>query len=142
MTSAANCDAKSVVVIPSNSPNKIRARSPTNEDERDVIMTPSASMPTNSKPIAVSPDNLNLRVTMLTPPIMTAAPTAAPRMPENPSNIAVAIPGSTPWASASPTNAKPRNTTNVPAIAHVKATRIPPNSASRMNSLLAKGSTR
>ena len=118
----------------------MRVRSPTNASLREVMITPNASIPTNNKPIAVSPERRKRRVTRLTPPIITTAPTAAPTMPETPKRRAVAIPGKTPWARASPTKARPRSTTNVPAIAHDKATKIPPINAKRRNSLLRNGS--
>jgi hypothetical protein len=44
------------VLIPSISPNRMRVRSPLKELERDTMITPRDSMPTNSKPIAVSDD--------------------------------------------------------------------------------------
>jgi hypothetical protein len=88
-------------------------------------MTPSASIPTNNKPIAVSPDSRYRRVTTLTPDIMTPAPIAAPSTPEKPNSNAAATPGTTPWASASPAKARPRNTTNVPATAQMADTKMP-----------------
>ena len=127
--SAHSCSNKSERLTPSSSPNKMRVRSPTNASLREVMITPSASMPTKSKPIAVSPESRKRRVTRLTPPIIATAPTAAPTMPDTPRSSAVAIPGSTPCARASPTNASPRNTTKVPATAHVIATSIPAASA-------------
>jgi hypothetical protein len=43
-----------------------------------MIATPSASMPTNSSPIAVSSPMRLRAVTTEMPPTMTAAPSAAP----------------------------------------------------------------
>ena len=125
--------------MPSTSPNRMRVRSPVNESERDTMTTPSASIPTNSRPIAVSPDRRDRRRTMLTPPIITAAPTSAPPMPGSPSSSAPAMPGSTPWASASPMNASPRRTTNVPTMAQAIATRQPAISARSMNVVVGEG---
>ena len=139
-TRAHSCKSKSERLTPSSSPNKMRVRSPTNASLREVMMTPSASMPTKSKPIAVSPERRKRRVTRLTPPIITTAPTAAPTMPDTPRSSAVAMPGRTPCASASPTNASPRSTTKVPAMAHVIATRMPATKARRRNSLFRNGS--
>ena len=45
------------------------------------MTTPSASIATNSRPMAVSEDRRVRRVTSATPPIITTAPTAAPSDP-------------------------------------------------------------
>ena len=71
-------------------------------------------MPTNSSPMPVSSDSRVVRCTRLTPPTMTTALTIAPSDRSNPQMAARAMPGSTPWASASPKNASPRTTTHVP----------------------------
>ena len=136
------CTTRSSRPIPSSSPNRIRTRSPENDDERDTITTPSASRPTNSSPIAVSLDRRERSVISVTPPIIAIAPTAAPIIPGTPSRSAAATPGSTPWASASPMNARPRSTTYVPTTAHAIDTRIPARSACWRNSLSRNGSTR
>ena len=125
--------------MPRISPNRMRTMSPLNESVRETMMTPSANMPTNSRPMAVSDESPERLVTKLTPTIITAEPTAAPSMPGTPSNSAPATPGSTPCANASPMKARPRSTTNVPATAHSTDTRMPATSALRMNSLLEKG---
>ena len=52
---------------------------------------------------------------------------------------ATAMPGSTPWASASPRKLIPRNTTQVPTSDVVMTVRMPASSASRMNWLSANG---
>ena len=85
--------------------------SPTKVRDREVMITPSASIPTNSKPIAVSLDSRDLRVINEMPVIITAALTAAPKIPDTPMSRAAAMPGTTPWARASPTNDRPRSTT-------------------------------
>ncbi len=142
IASATVWNTKSPPETPSSSPNSTRVRSPTKVSEREVMMTPSASMPTNSRPMAVSPESLNRRCTTETPPIITIAPTMAPYTPEIPSNSAPAIPGRMPCARASPTNANPRRITNVPAIAQVSPTNNPPTRARRMNSLSKNGVNR
>ena len=91
--------------------------SPVNESDRDTMTTPRASIPTNSSPMAVSPDSRDRRGEQVDPPIIEAAPTAAPARPGRPRRSAPATPGSTPWASASPMKASPRSTTKVPATA-------------------------
>ena len=106
------------------------------ELERDTITTPSASMPTNSSPIAVSDESRDRRVMSVTPPIMARAPTIAPTIPGAPMSSAPAMPGSTPCASASPMNASPRSTTNVPTTAHAIETSTPASSARSMNPLI------
>jgi len=85
--------------------------SPTNDVDREVMITPSDNMPTKSSPIAVSADNRTRDVITETPPIIATAPIAAPTTPGTPNSSARAIPGITPWASASPTNDRPRSTT-------------------------------
>jgi hypothetical protein len=57
--------------------------------ERLVIMTPSASIPAKSSPTAVSPDRRDRRVIAPIPPIMIAAPTAAPSTAGNPASTAI-----------------------------------------------------
>ena len=46
--------------------------------ERETMTTPSASMPTKSRPMAVSDESRERRVMSVTPPIMASAPTVAP----------------------------------------------------------------
>ena len=106
-------------------PNRIPTRSPANELERETITTPSASIATKSRPIAVSDDSRERRVIRLTPAIIASAPTAAPTIPGSPSRSAPAMPGSTPWARASPMKASPRRTTKVPTIAQAIETSTP-----------------
>ena len=58
------------------SPKSMWVMSPENEADLEVMITPSASIPTNNSPTAVSGDRRVLRCTTLTPPIITSAPTA------------------------------------------------------------------
>ena len=118
---------------------KMRVRSPVKLCDFDVIITPTASMPANNRPMAVSPDRRERRVITETPPIITAVPAAAPMVTGKPTSKAMAIPGNTPWASASATNANPRSTTNVPTTAHASATSTPAVSARARNALSTKG---
>ena len=48
----------------------MRVRSPLKLSERETITTPSASIPTNSRPMAVSPDSRERRRTTPTPAII------------------------------------------------------------------------
>jgi hypothetical protein len=91
------------------------------------------------RPIAVSEDSLDFEVINVIPEIITAAPTAAPRIPGKPNKMAKAMPGNTPWARASPIKARPRRITKVPAIAQAMETRTPAIRASTMKALKAKG---
>ena len=59
----------------------MRVRSPVNVADLETMTTPSASMPTKSRPIAVVDENRVRRVIQLTPATMTAAATAAPSIP-------------------------------------------------------------
>ncbi len=92
---------------------------------------PRASMPTKRRPIEVSWDSLPRRETRLTPAVMTTALTAAPATGGRPRSAAVATPGSMPWAIASPRNARPRRTTQVPTTPQTAATSRPPTRARR-----------
>jgi hypothetical protein len=62
-------------------------------------------------------------------------------IPENPARIDTAIPGKTPWASASPIKANPLKITKVPAIAQATETRTPAISAWDMKALDENGVT-
>ena len=136
---AAACHHSAVTSTPSRSPNRMLVRSPLNLSDRDVIITPSASIPAKNRPMAVSLDSLERLVMTDTPPIITTVPATAPRITGNPSRIAVAMPGSTPCARASATNARPRSTTNVPTTAQLIATSTPARRARIRNSLSVKG---
>ena len=94
-----------------------------------MMTTPTASIPTNSRPMPVSSGRLVVRWTRLMPPTITTALTIAPSVRSKPQMAASAMPGSTPWASASPKNARPRTTTHVPISAVVVAASSPPSSA-------------
>lgn len=74
------------------------------------------------------------RCTTVIPAAIPPAATMPPTGPGNPSSMAVATPGSIPWAIASPRNAMPRTTTQVPVTAHNTATSTPPMRARSMNS--------
>ncbi len=100
----------------------------------DTMMTPRASMPTNSSPIEVSYDNRARRRSAPTPTTMTPALTAAPSTAGIPVSVATATPGSMPCASASPRNAMPRTRTHVPTTAQSTAARVPPPRARSMKS--------
>jgi hypothetical protein len=91
--------------------------------------------------MAVSEDNRERLVIKVMPPIMNAAPMAAPIIPENPARIDTAMPGKTPWASASPMKANPRKITKVPAIAQAIETKTPAISAWDMKALDENGVT-
>ena len=138
-TRAIDCQTTSFIRTPSSSPNRMRVRSPVKLLVRDVIMTPSASMPAKNNPIAVSLDRRDRRVITLTPLIITTVPAAAPITTGQPRSTAVAMPGRTPWARASATKARPRSTTNEPTIAQHIATSTPAESARVMKSLSMKG---
>ena len=92
-----------------------------------------------SNPMAVSEERRERCVMTVTPPIMSIAPIAAPIIPGKPNRNARAIPGRTPWASASPIKAIPRMMTNVPAMAHAMETRMPAMSACIMKGFEVKG---
>ena len=73
------------------------------------------------------------------PSTIAPAATNAPIEVSTPMMKATAMPGSTPWASASPRKLIPRNTTHVPTSDVVMTVRMPARSASRMNWLSANG---
>ncbi len=99
-----------------------------------MITTPSASMPTNSRPMPVSSRTRARRLTTVTAPLITSAATKAPAMGLKPHRMARASPGMTPWASASPRKVRPRNTTHVPTTAVAALANNPASSARCMNS--------
>jgi len=138
-TVAPACSASSAGRMPRISPNRMRTRSPEKAWERETMATPRASMPTNSRPMAVSGERLERRVMKPMPKIMAQAPSAAPAMPGRPRSMAAATPGSTPWARASPMKARPRSTTKVPTMPQATETRMPASRAWSMNPLAAKG---
>ena len=99
-----------------------------------MITTPSASMPTNSRPMPVSSRTRARRLTSVTAPLITSAATNAPTMGLNPHSRASARPGITPWARASPRNVSPRSTTQVPTTAVATLASSPASSARCINS--------
>ena len=141
-TATMACHRMEVQLTPSTSPNRISVRLPANSDDLDTITTPSASMPTNSRPIATSLLRRVRRCTAATPPIITAAPTSAPTNDGMPMSSAAAMPGSTPCASASPKKAIPRSTISVPTTPVAMATRMPASRARCMKAFCTNGSVR
>ncbi len=103
------------------------------------MTTPDANIPTKSRPIAVSADNLDFLVIQVIPAIITSEPTEAPTNPGIPQSNAEATPGSTPWANASPRKANPLSTMKVPTIPHAMATRVPAKRAFSKNPLFKNG---
>ncbi len=79
------------------------------------------------------------RPSAVIPAAMAPAASAAPRNRLCPRREARATPGSMPWDIASPRNAMPRRTTQVPAMAQIAETRIPAHSA-RWTKTTPKGS--
>ena len=100
----------------------------------DTMITPSASIPTNSSPTPVSSPSRDRRLTRLTPATIRAALTSAPTVTLNPHSTARAMPGITPWARASPRKLRPRSTTQVPTTDDATTASIPASSARCMNS--------
>ncbi len=87
----------------------------------------------------MSVDRFERRVMNPMPAIMARAPTAAPRMPGIPRSMAMATPGRTPWARASPMNASPRSTMRVPTMPQATETRKPASRAFAMNGFAENG---
>ena len=84
---------------------------------------PNANVPANRTPTAVSNRSAPRRATA---PIASAVPTAAtapPRYSGIPSMYAMTSPGNAAWLTASPMNARPLRTTNVPITAQTMPTR-------------------
>src|SRR5659263_442237 len=94
-----------------------------------MITTPSASIPTKSKPMPVSSLRVVVRCTYSMPATMTTAATAAPRYGEKSKTTAAAIPGSTPWTNASPKKLIPRRTSQTPTTDAITPAIRPPRSA-------------
>ncbi len=90
------CCTRSALVTPKASPNRIVVRLPVYESTLEMITTPSASIPTKSRPIAVSSLSFVCRLTTSIPATMTAAATAAPSAGLTSSTTAAAMPGTTP----------------------------------------------
>ena len=111
--------------MPKISPNRMRVRSPrkgAGAGDDDHAERQHADEQQADGRIGGELERWVMRVT---PPIMTAAPDGAPTMPGKPRIRARAIPGSTPWARASPMKARPRRTINVPATAQAIADQHP-----------------
>ena len=100
--------------MPSESPKRTAVTFVLNEPAFEMITTPSASIPTKSSPMAVSSRTVVKLATVETKPLITRAAIKAPRAGLNPQRTARATPGITPWASASPRNASPLSTIQVP----------------------------
>lgn len=111
------------------SPNRKPVRSTAKDCDRDTMMTPSESIPTNNRPMPVSWEILGVRPSAVTPAVITTALATAPTSRLPPNRAANATPGSSPWDIASPRKAMPRSTTQVPASAQMADTRIPPHRA-------------
>src|SRR5659263_620572 len=94
-----------------------------------MITTPSASIPTKSKPMPVSSLRVVVRCTSSMPATMTTAATAAPRYGEKSKTTAAAMPGSTPWTNASPKKLIPRRTSQTPTTDAITPAIRPPRSA-------------
>jgi hypothetical protein len=94
-----------------------------------MITTPRASMPTKSRPMAVSSLSRELRLTTSMRTSMTAAAIAAPSRGLKSKATAAAMPGTTPWVKASPKKLMPRRTSHVPTTEHMRPARMPPSSA-------------
>ena len=74
------------------------------------------------------------------PPTISSAAPSAPMVVLKPMRYASAMPGSTPWAKASPRNVMPRSTTQVPTTEVVSTASNAAHSALRMKVLSTKGS--
>src|SRR5690606_19623414 len=130
---------RSLQVTPRTSPKRRLCTSVAKDRLFEMITTPRASIPTNSRPTAVSSARRARRFTNVMPPTITAAVARAPRVRSNPHSTARAMPGMTPWARASPRKDRPRSTTQVPTTEDATTASIPAHSARCMNSA-AKGS--
>src|SRR3982075_1425225 len=120
-------------VIASTLPRSTESRSPVYWRILLNSTMPSANMPANTTPIAVSSRIVPRRESR---PIATAAKTAAIIPPTTRfafSRNAMTIPGKAACATASPRNASPRSTTSTPTTAQTMPTRIDPASARCMN---------
>ncbi len=73
------------------------------------------------------------RLTRLITATITSAATKAPMLGSTPIRTATAMPGRTPWASASPTKVMPRITTQVPMVEVMATASSPATSARCMN---------
>ena len=116
-------------MTPSASPKRMVVRDPVYDGVDEMITTPSPSMPTNSRPMAVSSLRAVWRWISSIPPTMTAAATTAPRTGEKSSTTASAMPGTTPWTKASPKKLRPRRTSQTPTTDAVTPASRPPYSA-------------
>ena len=96
------------------------------DELREMITTPSASMPTNSKPMAVSSFRAVWRCTSSMPSTITPAAMAAPRKGEKSNSTAAAMPGTTPCTKASPKKLMPRSTSQVPTTDAITPATMPP----------------
>ncbi len=99
----------------------------------DMITTARARNPTNNTPMDVSSGSGEcLRMSEI-PATIAPAATIAPIEVSTPMMNAMAMPGSTPCASASPRKLIPRSTTHVPTSDVVTTVRRPASSASRIS---------
>src|SRR5688572_396257 len=123
-------------------PNRKRVRSPAPPPSwADITTTASARNPTNSTPIEASSGNGEAARMSWTPNTIASAASSAPTVVLPPVTNAIAIPGSTPWVSASPRKLSPRSTTHVPITLVQHTLSSAAHSASRRNGLSANGVT-
>src|SRR5258705_11611131 len=126
---------------PSTSPKRMPRRSPVYVRMLLKSTMPTANMPENTTPIAVSSLRPDRRATA---PIASADATAAIEPPITMlifSRNAMTTPGKAACAMASPRNASPRSTTNTPTLAQTNATSTAATSA-RWTKAYCSGSRR
>ena len=92
-------------------------------------------------PIEASSGSGDAERTTLTPATIARAARNAPTVVLYPRTKAMAMPGSTPWASASPRKLIPRSTTQVPTSDVHSAVSSTAHNVVRMNSLSVNGAT-
>ena len=107
--------------MPVIDPKRKSCRLPAYPGARAMIATPSAKAPTKSTPMTESSLSLRFCANRATSTAVTTPASAPPNTRDPPHTKAIARPGNTECATASPMNAMPRRTTCTPTLPHTSA---------------------
>src|SRR5699024_4417814 len=128
-TTNMSCTWTSAQLTPNASPKRMAVNEPWKLSDREISTTPSAIIPTNRRPMALSSFKLVVRWINSSKLTMTNAASAAPRNGEKSKSTSAAIPGTTPCTNASPKKLIPRSTSHTPTKLDMTAAKSPPSSA-------------
>ena len=107
--------------MPVIDPKRKSCRLPAYPGARAMIATPRAKAPTKSTPMTESSLSLRFCASSATSTAVTTPASAPPSTRDPPHTNAIARPGNTECATASPMKAMPRRTTCTPTLPHTRA---------------------